>query len=73
MAGALVGAWAGFNAPDGLLALITAIVGAAVGANLTLIALDISGDRSGRRRAVEERTGHESMPSKEPGIQRAST
>jgi pimeloyl-ACP methyl ester carboxylesterase len=73
MAGALVGAWAGFNAPDGLLALITAIVGAAVGANLTLIALDISWDRSGRRRAVEGPTGRESMPSKEPGIERAST
>jgi pimeloyl-ACP methyl ester carboxylesterase len=73
MAGALVGAWAGFNSPDGLLALITAIVGAAVGANLILIALDISWDRSGRRRAVEGRTGRESMPSKEPGIERAST
>jgi pimeloyl-ACP methyl ester carboxylesterase len=73
MAGALVGAWAGFNTTDGLLALITAIVGAAVGANLTLIALDISRDRSGRRRAVEGPTGRESMPSKEPGIERAST
>jgi len=40
--GALVGAWLGFNATTGLLALITTIVGAAVGANLTLIALDIA-------------------------------
>ena len=44
-AGALVGAWLGFNATDGLLALITTIVGAAVGANLTLLALDIAWDR----------------------------
>jgi hypothetical protein len=42
MAGGLVGAWAGFHAADGLLALITAIVGAAAGANLVLIGLDIS-------------------------------
>jgi pimeloyl-ACP methyl ester carboxylesterase len=73
MAGALVGAWAGFNAADGLLALITAIVGAAVGANLILIALDISWDRSGRPRVVEGRTGRESMPSTEPGVERART
>jgi pimeloyl-ACP methyl ester carboxylesterase len=73
MGGALVGAWLGFNSTAGLLALITAIVGAAVGANLILIALDISWDRSGRRRAVEGPTGRESMPSKEPGIERAST
>jgi pimeloyl-ACP methyl ester carboxylesterase len=46
--GALVGAWLGFNATEGLLALITAIVGAAVGANLILILLDISAARSGR-------------------------
>src|SRR5438270_9847900 len=39
--GALVGAWLGFHATDGLLALITAIVGAAVGANLSLLTLDI--------------------------------
>jgi pimeloyl-ACP methyl ester carboxylesterase len=73
MAGALVGAWAGFNAADGLLALITAIVGAAAGANLILIALDISWDRSGRPRVVEGRTGRESMPSTEPGVERART
>jgi hypothetical protein len=73
MGGALIGAWLGFNSTAGLLALITAIVGAAVGANLILIALDISWDRSGRPRAVEGPTGRESMPSKEPGIERAST
>jgi hypothetical protein len=42
MGGALVGAWLGFNAAADLLALITALVGAAVGANLALILFDIS-------------------------------
>jgi len=73
MAGALVGAWAGFNSTDGLLALITAIVGAAVGVNLVLIALDISWDRLGRPRVVEGRTGRESMPSMGLGVERART
>jgi hypothetical protein len=40
--GALVGAWLGFNATEGLVALVTMIVGAAVSANLLLIILDIS-------------------------------
>jgi pimeloyl-ACP methyl ester carboxylesterase len=38
----LVGAWLGFHAGADLLALVTAIVGAVAGANLMLIALDIS-------------------------------
>ncbi|MGE5273491.1 MAG: alpha/beta fold hydrolase [Verrucomicrobiota bacterium] len=41
LAGALVGAWLGYQAGTGLLAVITTIVGAALGANLVLIALDI--------------------------------
>ena len=45
-AGALVGAWLGFPTTAGLLAVITTIVGAAVGANLTLLLLDIAQDRS---------------------------
>jgi pimeloyl-ACP methyl ester carboxylesterase len=45
-AGALVGAWLGFNATEDLVALLTAIVGAAVGANLTLILLDMTRDGS---------------------------
>jgi hypothetical protein len=49
-AGALVGAWLGFNATDGLSALITTIVGAAVGGNLILLALDIAWDRQVRDR-----------------------
>jgi hypothetical protein len=48
VAGALAGGWLGFHATADLLALITAIVGATVGANLLLIALDISGARSVR-------------------------
>jgi hypothetical protein len=51
MGGALAGAWLGFNATEGLFALFTAIVGAAAGANATLLVLDISWDRSGRPRA----------------------
>jgi pimeloyl-ACP methyl ester carboxylesterase len=51
--GALVGAWLGFNVSVGLAALITTIVGAAVGANLTLLALDIAWDRQERDRFVD--------------------
>src|SRR5215211_5637170 len=40
--GALIGAVLGFNATAGLMAVITTIVGAAVGANLGLIALDVA-------------------------------
>jgi TAP-like protein len=50
MVGALVGAALGFYAGTGLLALITSIVGAAIGANLPLILRDISWDRSLRDR-----------------------
>jgi pimeloyl-ACP methyl ester carboxylesterase len=42
LTGALVGALLGFNATSGLMAVITTIVGAAVGANLGLIALDVA-------------------------------
>jgi len=51
--GALVGAWLGFHVTVGLLALITTIVGATVGGNLLLLALDIAWDRQGRDRFVE--------------------
>jgi len=50
VAGAIVGAWLGFHATGGILALITAIVGAAAGANLILLAFDITRDRSNRSR-----------------------
>jgi len=41
LAGALVGAWLGFHAGSGLLAVVTTIVGSALGANLALLVLDI--------------------------------
>jgi hypothetical protein len=50
--GALVGAWLGFNAATDLLALVTSIVGATVGANLVLLAYDIARDWSARRLAT---------------------
>ncbi|MFL6018833.1 MAG: hypothetical protein ACJ74V_15010, partial [Gaiellaceae bacterium] len=49
-AGALAGAWFGFNVGEDLIALVTAIVGAAVGANLVLLVLDIAWDRRARDR-----------------------
>jgi hypothetical protein len=51
MGGALVGAWVGFTSTTDLLALITTIVGAAIAANLALIVLDITWDRSARDRS----------------------
>ena len=50
VAGAIVGAWLGFHATEGILALITTIVGAAAGANLILLVFDITQDRSDRLR-----------------------
>jgi pimeloyl-ACP methyl ester carboxylesterase len=41
----LVGAWLGFGAVAGLFGVVTAIVGAAVGANLIVLVLDIARDR----------------------------
>lgn len=53
--GALARAWLGFNAAEDLLALITAIAGAAVGGNQPLLGLDIFRDRQARDRfAVTE-------------------
>jgi pimeloyl-ACP methyl ester carboxylesterase len=51
--GALIGAWLGFNVTSagfGLFAPLLSIVGAAVGANSTLLALDIAWDRLARDR-----------------------
>src|SRR5438093_3206224 len=61
--GALVGAWLGFHATEGLLALITAIVGAAVGGNVTLLGLDIAWDLQVRDRfAADARETLEARP-----------
>jgi uncharacterized membrane protein YdfJ with MMPL/SSD domain/pimeloyl-ACP methyl ester carboxylesterase len=46
LTGALAGAFLGFYASAGLLAVVTTIVGAAVGANLTLLVFDIVRGRS---------------------------
>jgi pimeloyl-ACP methyl ester carboxylesterase len=63
-AGALVGAWLGFHATTDMLALVTAIAGAAAGANLALITLDIAWDRRARDRfaAPEVNEGLEVRP-----------
>jgi pimeloyl-ACP methyl ester carboxylesterase len=53
LAGALVGAWLGFNATDVPVALLTGIVGAAVGGNLTLLVLDIAWDWQARSRFAD--------------------
>jgi RND superfamily putative drug exporter len=53
VAGALAGAWLGFQAGTGLMAVVTTIVGAALGANVTVLALDISRDGRVRDRVLE--------------------
>jgi pimeloyl-ACP methyl ester carboxylesterase len=50
--GASVGAWLGFHATTGLVALPSAIVGAAVASNLGLLVLDIWTERSARSRTA---------------------
>jgi pimeloyl-ACP methyl ester carboxylesterase len=57
-AGALIGAWLGFNVTDagfGFLAPFVAIVGATAGANLFLLALDIAWDRQASVRFADDR------------------
>ena len=63
--GALVGARLGFNAAEGLLAVITTIVGAAVGGNLALIGLDLAWDLQVRDRfaAADVKETLEARPS----------
>jgi hypothetical protein len=46
--GALVGAWLGFHAVEGLLAVLTTIVAAAAAANLALVSLDAFSTRAAR-------------------------
>lgn len=43
--GAVVGAWLGFSAVPGLLAIVTTIIGATITGNLALIVFDITTDR----------------------------
>ena len=49
LAGSLAGAYLGFHATEGLMALFTTIAGATAGANLLLILLDITLERPARR------------------------
>ena len=56
LAGALVGAWLGFNVIEGLFAVVTASLGAQVGANLTLIVFDILRERAVAEAAPEAPT-----------------
>jgi pimeloyl-ACP methyl ester carboxylesterase len=51
-AGALGGAWIGFEATEVPIALVTSVVGAVAVANLALLLLEISRDRSARQRAA---------------------
>jgi pimeloyl-ACP methyl ester carboxylesterase len=53
--GALVGAWLGFHAVGGVLAVLTTIAGAAAAANLALIGLDCSSTRAKRSTDVGPR------------------
>jgi RND superfamily putative drug exporter len=50
---ALVGAWLGFNAMGTLFGVITALVGAAAGANLGVLALDLLWDRPAPERSAD--------------------
>jgi pimeloyl-ACP methyl ester carboxylesterase len=63
--GALIGARLGFNATEGLFAVTTTIVGAAAGANLALLALDIAWDWLARDRfaAANVKEALEARPS----------
>jgi hypothetical protein len=67
VAGALIGAWLGFNVTSagfGFVAPFVAIVGAIAGSNLALLALDITWDRQARdpSRAGEARTLPDARP-----------
>jgi pimeloyl-ACP methyl ester carboxylesterase len=57
VAGALVGAWLGFHATAGFIALVTAILGAVAGANLVLILLDMVRAGSADDRVASETAG----------------
>jgi pimeloyl-ACP methyl ester carboxylesterase len=56
-AGALIGAWLGFNATEDLAALLATIIGALAGANLLLLALDIRWDRQSHDRFATRPAG----------------
>jgi len=61
-AGALAGGWFGYTATSGLLALLTAIIGAAAAGNLALIALDLWHQRSAPTVAATTPTAGSAVP-----------
>ena len=61
-AGALAGGWFGYTATSGLLALLTAIIGAAAAGNLALIALDLWHQRSAPTVAATAPTAGSAVP-----------
>jgi pimeloyl-ACP methyl ester carboxylesterase len=65
--GGLGGAWLGFHSATDLLALITAIVGATAGANLTLLVMDIAWERRVRHGSVESSSKEVLEPSPSTG------
>ncbi|MGH2589745.1 MAG: hypothetical protein ACRDGW_02980 [Actinomycetota bacterium] len=67
----IVGAWLGFNATEVPIALLTAILGAAVGANVTLLALDIAWDRQARDRSAAT-TAKETLEARRPPLEPAA-
>ena len=60
--GALAGAWLGFHAGSSLMAVVTTTVGAAAGANLALLGLDIRRDRFARATAPAEAAPSVALP-----------
>jgi hypothetical protein len=59
--GAFAGAWLGWHAASGLMVMFTAIMGAVLGSNLALIALDVF-DAPAVDRAVDSPTGQRPEP-----------
>lgn len=65
--GALLGAWLGFHATEGLAALLSTLLGSIVGANLLLLVLDLGDDRQGTDRPAG--TGTEQTAQRQTGEQ----
>jgi hypothetical protein len=58
LAGAVAGAWLGFQATAGLMAVPGTILGATAGANLILLVLDSARDRAAQGHVVRRQTVH---------------
>jgi hypothetical protein len=64
---AVVGAWLGYHAIDGLPATLTSIIGAAAGANLGLIILNLTTQWSGRATVTTTAPSSRPTPGRRPG------